>query len=57
MVSVYRETADYESLSLKAESAAVRADLFLEGLLHNIRRSQVLIIVVQSFDSYTAKKN
>ena len=29
------ETADFETLPLKAESAAVRADLFTEGLFHD----------------------
>ncbi len=35
MTSVSGETADYETLLLKAESAAVRADLFTEGISHD----------------------
>jgi hypothetical protein len=57
MSSVSGETADYETLPLKAENAAVRADLFSEGLLHNFELKKVLNIFDQSFAYLYGKHN
>ena len=56
MGSVSGETADYETLPLKAESAAVRADLFTEGLLHNFIQNKYWLYLLKVLHTYKANK-
>jgi hypothetical protein len=56
MTSVSGETADYETLLLKAESAAVRADLFTEGISHDFIWNKYWLYLLKVLHTYKADK-